>query len=62
MAPTGLEFVQSLEWKELGPRTAVEHALESVDALVAELGADPYRRMAEIERARFAQTFPVTRR
>jgi tetratricopeptide (TPR) repeat protein len=40
-------------------RTAVESALESLDALAAELGADPYRRMAELERARLAQTISV---
>jgi hypothetical protein len=33
-----------------------------VDALAAELGADSYRRMAALERARFAQTASVTRR
>ncbi|HLQ05896.1 MAG TPA: hypothetical protein VK197_09625, partial [Verrucomicrobiae bacterium] len=33
-------------------RTAVESALESLDTLAAELDADPYRRMAELERAR----------
>ena len=43
-------------------RTAVEGALESLDALAAELGADPYRRMAELERARLAQTVSVTPR
>src|SRR5256712_333367 len=43
-------------------RAAVESALASVDALAAELGADPYRRMAELERARLARTVPVTER
>jgi hypothetical protein len=33
-----------------------------VDALAAELDADPYRRMAELERARLAQTLSVTPR
>jgi len=33
-------------------RTAVESALESLDTLADELDADPYRRMAELERAR----------
>jgi hypothetical protein len=36
-------------------RAALERALASVDALAAELGADPYRRMAELERARLAR-------
>jgi len=41
---------------------AIERALESVDALAAELDADPYRRMAELERARLARTISVTPR
>jgi class 3 adenylate cyclase/tetratricopeptide (TPR) repeat protein len=36
-------------------RAAVEGALRSVTALAAELGAEPYRRLAELERARLAQ-------
>jgi class 3 adenylate cyclase len=40
---------------------AVERALASADALAAELGAEPYRRMAERERARLARTI-VSRR
>ena len=36
-------------------RAALESALASVDTLAAELGADPYRRMAELERARVAR-------
>jgi hypothetical protein len=43
-------------------RTAVESALGSVDVLAAELGADPYRRLAELERARLAQMISVTPR
>ena len=35
-------------------RTAIESALESLDALTAELGSDPYRRIAALERARLA--------
>src|SRR3989441_11079164 len=35
-------------------RTAVESALESLDTLADELDADPYRRMAELERARMS--------
>jgi tetratricopeptide (TPR) repeat protein len=33
-------------------RTAIERALESLDAVTAELGSDPYRRIATRERAR----------
>jgi len=43
-------------------RTAVESALESLNALAAELDADPYRQMAELERARLAQAISVTPR
>jgi len=43
-------------------RTAVESALASVDALAAELAADPYRRLAELERARLARMVSVTPR
>jgi class 3 adenylate cyclase len=35
--------------------TAVEGALQAADALAAELGAEAYRRMAALERARLAQ-------
>src|SRR5205823_8147327 len=43
-------------------RAAVESALEAVDTLAAELGADPYRRTAGLERARLAQMVSVTPR
>jgi hypothetical protein len=33
-----------------------------VDALAAELGADPYRRMAELERARLARAVSAAAR
>jgi class 3 adenylate cyclase/tetratricopeptide (TPR) repeat protein/DNA-binding IscR family transcriptional regulator len=33
-------------------RTAIESALDSLDAVTAELGSDPYRRVAALERAR----------
>jgi len=36
-------------------RSAIASALDSVDALATKLGAEPYRRMAELERARLAQ-------
>jgi hypothetical protein len=35
-------------------RAAIESALESLDALTAELGSDPYRRFAALERVRLA--------
>ena len=42
--------------KEMQPLvdSAIESALESLDALTAELGSDPYRRIAALERARLA--------
>jgi tetratricopeptide (TPR) repeat protein len=55
-----LARVRLLASEPVPDRTAVESALESVDALAAELDADPYRRMAELERARLAQTLSVT--
>ena len=57
-----LARVRLLASEPVPDRTAVERALERVDALAAELGADPYRRMAELERARLAQTVSVTPR
>src|SRR6266851_1917374 len=47
-----LARVRLLASEPVPDRAAVERALESVDALAAELGADPYRQMAELERAR----------
>ncbi len=35
-------------------RTTIERALTSLDAVTAELGSDPYRRIAALERARLA--------
>jgi adenylate cyclase len=57
-----LARVRLLASEPVPDRTAVESALESVDALAAELGAEPYRRMAELERARLARTVSVTPR
>jgi len=57
-----LARVRLLASEPIPDRTAVESALESVDALAAELDSDPYRRMAELERARLAQTVSVTPR
>jgi class 3 adenylate cyclase len=54
-----LARVRLLASEPVPDRSAVEDALESVDALAAELDADPYRRMAELERARLARTVSV---
>jgi hypothetical protein len=43
-------------------RTALEGAITSLNALAAELDAEPYRRMADLERARLARTAPVSAR
>jgi class 3 adenylate cyclase/tetratricopeptide (TPR) repeat protein len=51
-----LARVRLLASEPVPDRTAIEGALESVEALATELGADPYRRMAELERARLAET------
>jgi tetratricopeptide (TPR) repeat protein/DNA-binding IscR family transcriptional regulator len=47
-----LAWVRLLASEPVSDRTAIESALESVDALTAELGSDPYRRIAALERAR----------
>jgi class 3 adenylate cyclase/tetratricopeptide (TPR) repeat protein len=57
-----LARVRLLASEPFPDRIAVESALESVDTLAAEIGADSYRRMAELERARLAHTASVTRR
>src|SRR5438445_1258337 len=51
-----LARVRLLASEPVPDRTAIESALESVEALATELGAAPYRWMAEIERARLAET------
>jgi class 3 adenylate cyclase/tetratricopeptide (TPR) repeat protein len=51
-----LARVRLLASEPVPDRTAVESALESVEALAADLGADSYHRMAALERARLAQT------
>src|SRR6266436_5392372 len=51
-----LARVRLLASEPVPDRTAIESALESVEALATELGADSYRRMAELERARLAET------
>ena len=50
-----LARVRLLASEPVPDRAAIERALESVDALATEFGADPYRRMAELERARLAR-------
>ena len=50
-----LAGVRLLASEPIPDRPAIERALESVDALAIEFGADPYRRMVELERTRLAQ-------
>jgi len=50
-----LAWVRLLASEPVPDRAAVERALASVDTLAAELGAEPYRRTAELERARLGQ-------
>jgi class 3 adenylate cyclase/tetratricopeptide (TPR) repeat protein len=47
-------WVRLLASEPTSDRTAIERALEALDALTAELGSDPYRRLAAIERTRLA--------
>jgi class 3 adenylate cyclase/tetratricopeptide (TPR) repeat protein len=49
-----LAWVRLLASEPASDRTAIEGALESLDALTTELGSDPYRRIAALERARLA--------
>jgi class 3 adenylate cyclase/tetratricopeptide (TPR) repeat protein len=49
-----LTWVRLVASEPASDRTAIESALESLDALTAELGSDPYRRIAALERARLA--------
>ena len=49
-----LARVRLLASEPASDRTAIESALESLDALTAELGSDPCRRIAALERARLA--------
>jgi ATP/maltotriose-dependent transcriptional regulator MalT len=49
-----LAWVRLLASEPASDRTAIESALDSLDALTAELGSDPYRRIAALERARLA--------
>ena len=51
-----LAWVRLLGSEPVPDPNAVASALEAADGLAAELGAHPYRRMAEIERARLART------
>jgi hypothetical protein len=50
-----LAWVRLLASDRASDRTAIESALGSLDALTAELGSDPYRRIAALERARLAR-------
>ena len=47
-----LVWVHLLVSEPASDRAVIESALESVDALTAERGSDPYRRIAARERAR----------
>ena len=49
-----LAWVRLLASEPTSDRTAIDSALQSLDALTAELGSDPYRRLAALERARLA--------
>jgi tetratricopeptide (TPR) repeat protein len=49
-----LAWVRLLASEPASDRTEIVSALQSVDALTAELGSEPYRRMAALERARLA--------
>jgi tetratricopeptide (TPR) repeat protein len=49
-----LAWVRLLASEPASDRTTIESALDSLDALTAELGSDPYRRIAALERARLA--------
>jgi tetratricopeptide (TPR) repeat protein len=49
-----LAWVRLLASEPSSDRAAIESALESLDALTAELGSDPCRRIAALERARLA--------
>jgi hypothetical protein len=49
-----LAWVRLLASEPAPDRTAIEGALESMDALTAVLDSDPYRRIAALERAGLA--------
>jgi MalT-like TPR region len=49
-----LAWVRLLASEPASDRAAIDRALESLDALTAELGSVPYRRIAALERARLA--------
>jgi tetratricopeptide (TPR) repeat protein len=51
-----LAWVRLVASESAPDRTAIGSALESLDALTAELGSDSYRRIAARERARLAST------
>jgi class 3 adenylate cyclase/tetratricopeptide (TPR) repeat protein len=49
-----LAWVRLLASEPASDRAAIESALESLEAVAAELGSDPYRRLAALEHARLA--------
>ena len=49
-----LAWVRLLASEPAPDRPAIESALAPLDALTAELGSDPYRRLVALERARLA--------
>jgi class 3 adenylate cyclase len=49
-----LAWVRLLASEPTPDRTAIQSALDALDALTAELGSDPYQRIATLERARLA--------
>jgi predicted ATPase/class 3 adenylate cyclase len=49
-----LAWVRLVTSEAVSDRTTIESALESLDALTTELGSDPCRRIAALERARLA--------
>ena len=49
-----LAWIRLLASEPAPDRASIGSALDSLDALTAELGSDPYRRMAALERARLA--------
>src|SRR5262249_23279777 len=49
-----LAWVRLVASEPVADRTAIARALESLDVVTAELGSDPYRRIAALERARLA--------
>jgi class 3 adenylate cyclase/tetratricopeptide (TPR) repeat protein len=55
-----LARVRILAAEPVADRAEIERALQSADTLAAELDADPFRRMVDLERARLVRTVSVT--